>query len=122
MKRYFIEEAKCGITKGGMACGPVSGHVVVTIKFKDDARDQWLSLVEVEGIPNVYLLDKDIHKALVAEDFDDEFIEYLDAHFIDEFEGITFDDSYFTTLADIAENPDNPAGACAGTDLRSCIR
>ena len=110
MKRYFIETAQCGITKGGMACGPVFGHVVVTIQFNDGSKTQWLSLVEVEGIPNVFLSDKDIHEALVAEDFDDkEFTKYLDEHFINEFEGITFDDSYFTSFVDIAENPDNPA-------------
>lgn len=109
MKRYLIEKAQCGITKGGMACGPVSGHVVVTIKFNDGSKTQWLSLVEVEGIPNVFLLNKDIHEELVAEDFDDEFTKYIDEHFINEFEGISFDDSYFTTLNDIAEDPDNPA-------------
>ncbi len=110
MKRYFIETAKCGITEGGMACGPVSGNVVVTVQFKEGATTQWLSLVEVEGIPNVYLSDKDIHEALVAEDFDDEeFTAYMDEHFINEFNGIAFDADYSTTFESIADDPENPA-------------
>jgi len=110
MKRYFIETAKCGITEGGMACGPISGNVVVTVQFKEGSTTQWLSLVEVEGIPNVYLSDKDIHEALVAKDFDDEeFTEYMDEHFISDFNGIDFDADYSTTFESIADDPENPA-------------
>ena len=110
MKRYFIETAKCGITEGGMACGPVSGNVVVTVQFKEGSTTQWLSLVEVDGIPNVYLSDKDIHDALVAEDFDDEeFTAYMDEHYINEFDGIAFDADYSTTFESIADDPENPA-------------
>lgn len=110
MTRYFIETAKCGITNGGMACGPVSGNVVVTVQFKDDSKTQWISLVEVGGIPNVYLSDKDIHEDLVAEDFDnEEFNQYMEDHFISEFDGIEFDADYSTTFESIAEDPENPA-------------
>ena len=110
MKRFLIETAKCGITEGGMACGAVSGNVVVTVQFKEGSKTQWLSLVEVEGIPNVYLSDKDIHEDLVAEDFDDEeFTEYMEDHYINEFEGIEFDSDYSTTFESIADDPENPA-------------
>lgn len=110
MSRYFIENAKCGVTEGGMGCGPISGNVVATIQFKDGNATQWLSLVEVEGIPNVYLTEKDVFEDLVAEDFEDtEFIEYMQEHYIDEFEGIEFDDDYSTTFESIAEDPENPA-------------
>ena len=110
MERYFIETAKYGITDGGMACGPVFGSVVVTIQFKAGSRVRWLSLVDVDGIPNVYLSDKDIHEKLAAEDLDDEeFTEYMDEHFINEFEGIAFGEDYFTTLESIDEDPKNPA-------------
>lgn len=110
MKRYFIEAAKCDITEGGIACGPVSGNVVVTIQFKEGSKTQWLSLVEAQGIPNVYLSDKDVHEALVAEDYDDEeFIQYMEDHFISEFNGIEFDDDYSNIFASIAEDPKNPA-------------
>ena len=110
MKRYLIEEVKCGITEGGMGCGPVSGSVVASIQFREENRTQWLSLVEVTGIPNVYLTDKDVFEDLLAEDFEDMgFSEYMREHFIDEFEGIEFDDDYSTTFESIAEDPKNPA-------------
>ena len=38
MKRYLIEDAKCGLTEGGMACGPVSGNAVVSVKYSDGER------------------------------------------------------------------------------------
>ena len=110
MSRYFIENAKCGVTEGGMGCGPISGNVVATIQFKEGNATQWLSLVEVEGIPNVYLTEKDVFEDLVAEDFEDtEFIEYMQEHYIDEFEGIEFDDDYSSTFESITECPENPA-------------
>ena len=110
MARYFIETAKCGITDGSIACGPVSGNVVVTVQFKDESKTQWISLVEVDGIPIVYLSDKDIHEDLVAEDFDnEEFNQYMEDHLISEFDGIEFDADYSTTLESIAEDPENPA-------------
>ena len=101
---------KCGITEGGMACGPVPGNVVVTVQFKEGSTVQWLSLVEFDGIPNVYLSDKDIYEDLMAEDFDDEkFTEYLHEHFIQDFNGIKFEDDYSTTFESIADDPKNPA-------------
>lgn len=110
MKRYFIETAKCGITAGGMACGPVPGHVVTTIKFNAGGESKWLSLVEVEGIPNVFLTDKDIYEDLMKDDYNDvAFTEYLNEHAIDEFDGIPFDDDYYGVFDSIADNPDNPA-------------
>lgn len=84
MKRYFIETAKCEITAGGMACGSIPGHVVTSIKYKDDDGSKWLSLVEVEGIPNVFLTDKDIYEDLLKDDYNDvAFTEYLNEHAID---------------------------------------
>lgn len=110
MKRYFIEDAKCGITAGGMACGPIPGHVVTTIKYHDKDDTKWLSLVEVEGIPNVFLTDKDIYEDLIKDDYDDvAFTEYLQAHAIDEFNGIAFNDDYYGVFASIADKSDNPA-------------
>lgn len=110
MSRYFIENAKCGVTEGGMGCGPISGNVIATIQFREGNATQWLSLAEVAGIPNVYLTDKDVFEDLVAEDVEDtEFAEYMQEHYIDEFEGIEFDDDYSTTFESIAEDPENPA-------------
>ena len=110
MKRYLIETAKCDVTEGGMACGPIPGNVVATVQFKEDQKSQWLSLVEVMGIPNVYLTDQDIFDKLLAEDpDDDEFIEYANQHQIWDFNGIKFAEDYNATLSSFEEKPDNPA-------------
>ena len=111
MKRYFIEDAQCGITEGGMACGPVGGNVVATVRFKEspEAASQWLSVVEVTGIPNYYLFDRDMHDKMIEEDFEDkEFWDDMDRHYINEFNGLSFEE-YTDTLCDIQDNPDNPA-------------
>jgi len=109
MKRYFIETAKCGITDGGMACGPIPGNVVVSVQFKEES-ELWLNVVEVEGMPNFYLTDKDIFDDLVKEDDDDEeFMEYLQEQYIDEFNGLYLDCDYTEVFTSIDEDPDNPA-------------
>lgn len=110
MKRYFIETAKCGVTAGGMACGPIPGHVVTSIKYNNSDESKWINLVEVDGIPNVFLTDKDIYEDLIKDDYDDiAFTEYLEEHAIDEFNGIPFDDDYYGVFSSIADKPDNPA-------------
>ena len=110
MKRYFIETAKYDIVEDDIACVSTLRTVVATVQFKEGSKTQWLSLVEVDGIPNVYLTDKDIHEAQVAEDLhDEEFIEYAAAHYITEFNGIAFDADYSTTFENIADDPENPA-------------
>ena len=110
MKRYFIESAKCGVTKGGFGCGPIPGNVIATVQFNDGETTQWLTLAEVQGIPNFVLADKDIHEAMLKEDFDDdEYVDYMQDHFIGEFEGIEFGEDYATTFECIASDPENPA-------------
>ena len=111
MKRYFIEEAKCGVTKGGMACGPDLADVVAAVKFNTGADPQWISLVEVEGgIPCAYLSDKDIYEDLQKDVMEDEeFIEYLQGYSINDFNGITLNGDYFGTFMIIDEDPENPA-------------
>lgn len=87
---YIIEEIKCGITEGGFACGPVDGNVVVSMKFNDGKEIKWLNSVEVGGIPNFYLTDKDIYDDLLKEDFDDEeFANMLDASFVSSFADVS---------------------------------
>ena len=108
MKRYFIEEVKCSISAGGFACGPISGNPVISIRYKEGNETKWLSLVEVEGIPNCFLTDEDIHEKLVSEDFDDEFTDYLDQHSVGEFNGITFGE-YTDIYYSISQNSENPA-------------
>ncbi len=108
MKKYLIEDVKCAISAGGFACGPISGNPIVSIRFKDGDETRWLSLVEVEGIPNCFLTEEDIHEKLISEDFDDEFTDYLDQHSVGEFNGITFGE-YTDIYYSISQNSENPA-------------
>ena len=97
MKRYLIEDAKCGTTENAIAFGSVSEYVVVTVQFKEEDTTKWLSVVEAEGYPNVYLFDKDVHDELVKNDIDDEeFADYMDDHYLDEFEDIELGGSMMT--------------------------
>ena len=109
MKRYFIEEAKCGISDGGMACSPMDGNVVASVKFRTEDETGWFNMVEVMGIPNCYVTDRDVYEGFIKEPDDEKFWEYVQEHFITEFNGIEFDDSYFTPYASIADDPENPA-------------
>ena len=110
MKRYLIKEAKCDVTKGGMACGPVGGNVVVSVTISDAEKTQYLSMVEAAGIPNFYLTDHDIFDDLVKEDFEDEaFTEVMVASYISNFEGIDVSDEYVGMLRDMYKDLENPA-------------
>ena len=104
MKRYFIEEAKCGVVNYGP-----SGYVVTAVKLSVDGVAQWLYVVDVEGILNVVQTDTDIYDGLMEDNGDEEFNEYVNAHNIEEFEGIEFDGDYFTTFASMYDDPENPA-------------
>ena len=110
MKRYFIENVRCDITEGGMACGPISGSVVVTAKIKEDGETKWFSMVEAMGYPNAYVTEKDVFEDLVKEDFgDEEFTAYIQEHFVDDFNGIATGSDYSEIFESIAEDPENPA-------------
>ena len=109
MKRYYIEEAKYGVTEGGIACGPISGNVIGSVRFRDGDRVWWLNSAEVGGCPNYYLTDKDVFDDLVKEDFDDEgHWNYMDEHFVSEFSGIELGE-YCDTFDSISSDPNNPA-------------
>ncbi len=93
-----------------MACGPSFGDVVGTVQFKDDSKVQWLNILEVEGMPNLYLTDKDVYDGLIADDPDnEEFIDYMCEHTLNEFDGIEFYGDYENVFDSIAEDPENPA-------------
>ena len=109
MKRYLIEEAKCGITDGGVACGPVSGNVVASIKINDGTVTSWLTLVEVDGIVNLFMTDRDIYEEILQEDFSDEFQAYLNSHAIDDVNGLEFSEDYSSAFSSISDDPENPA-------------
>ena len=107
-KRFFVEQVKCGVTEGGIACGPVSGDVIVTIKYrKDDGPSQWLSNAECMGIANIYKNDFDPFEILMSGDADN---PKFGLGMTDEFEGISFND-YEDMFAAFGENEGNSAVA-----------
>ena len=75
MKRYFINEVKVGETAGDIACGPVGGNIVATVKYTSSGKTEWLNLVEVDGgFSCFYQTEKDCFDDLVKEDFEDSVI------------------------------------------------
>ncbi len=93
--KFFVEYVKCGVTDGGMACGPVEGMVNVTVKYTKDGVAKWLTNSEVTGVPNFYLTDEDIYDRLMDHNLaDEEFATLLESSFIDEFEGIKLSGAY----------------------------
>lgn len=104
MKRYLIEEAKCGITDGGMA-----SSVVASLKINDGAVTRWLTLVEVDGIVCLYMTDRDIYEEALQDDYSDEFQAYLDSHAIDNVNGLEFSEDYTSAFSSIYDDPENPA-------------
>lgn len=104
MKRYLIEEAKCGITDGGMA-----SSVVASIKINDGSVTSWLTLVDVDGIVNLFMTDRDIYEEILQNDFSDEFQAYLNSHTIDDVNGLEFSEDYASAFSSISDDPENPA-------------
>lgn len=83
MARYRVLEAKCGVSTGGMACGPVGGPVVGEIKLADESgKEFYLCLAEVDGIPNWFKTDRSTIDEQI-EDTSEEVFEYLNDHYID---------------------------------------
>lgn len=81
MARYFIMNVKAGAGEGGVACGPVSGSIVVEVQLKDEAGQEcYVSLADVEGIANFFKTDMSTYKDQLDFDMDDEMIEMLDEH------------------------------------------
>lgn len=107
MGKYYVNEVKCGVIDGGMACGPGSGSVVVSVNVTEGDKSFWLSNTEVTGIPNFYLTDEDIYEKLVNDD-DEDFYEKLEEKFIKEFDGIVLGE-YDDIFASIRKNVGNPA-------------
>ena len=104
MKRFLIEDAKCGVANAS----PMMGIVATSVKFNDGASSKWFNLAEVDGIPCFYLTEKDVYDVLIENDFDDEMQEFFDKSSISEFEGITLGE-YDDIFDSIYENPDSPA-------------
>ena len=84
MTRYFIESVKCGAGEGGMACGPVSGPVVAEAKVRtDNGEEFYMSLAEMEGIPNFFKSPKSTYEYQMNDDMDEEALEEFQSYFIE---------------------------------------
>ena len=83
MAKYFIEDIKCGISAGGMSCGPVPVSVIAEAKFKEDNGNTfYLCLAEVDGIPNFFQTEKSTYDMQISEEMDDDDIDFLNDHYI----------------------------------------
>lgn len=88
MKRFLIQDARVGISRGGFACGPVPGNVIAEVTLQDNEGNTTNHcLVEVDGTLNFYESDTSIFKGLLDEDFDNpHFIDLLENAYIDSYE------------------------------------
>lgn len=72
MKTIIIEDVQVGISKGGFACGPVWGHVVVETRLRDgEGKVSYYGLVVLEGIYSFYASDVSRYEKEINEDFEE---------------------------------------------------
>lgn len=110
MSNYKILDAKYGITDGGMACGPVSGYVVATIKFECEGKIQYLSIDDYESFPTFYLTDEDIFNNLISEVDDEAFLDLRDSHELYEIDDIDLSThEYFDIYDSLYQKGSGPA-------------
>ena len=74
MGRYLIKDVKCEVVSGG----PATGIVAASIQYEYDGAVKWIHVVEVDGMPNTYIRDDDIFDVLVGDDYDAEYVQYLE--------------------------------------------
>lgn len=74
MKKFLVENVNAGVSRGGFACGPVSGHVVAEVRLRDMEKDlvEYHSLVEVEGCLEFFRTANSTYDCHIADDYDDE--------------------------------------------------
>lgn len=97
MKRFFIEEIK----RDAAETGPV-----VSIKFKEDDKTQWIHLAEEEEEANVFTSEDDIHEKLLADELEEGFLDYLNENDTGNVNGLTFGEygHLFDQIYEEAEN------------------
>ena len=91
MKRFLIEDVRVGISKGGIACGPVPGNVIGEIVLRDEDRNAtYHCMAEVSGTLNFYESESSIYQGQIDEDFDNaEFADLMESSFTEGY------DSYY---------------------------
>ena len=83
VNRFLIEDVRVGISKGGIACGPVPGNVIGEIVLRDeDGKAAYHCMAEVSGTLNFYKSESSIYKEQIDEDFENaEFTDLLESSF-----------------------------------------
>ncbi len=101
--KYYIHQAKVGLSEGGLFIQCVVASVLFS---KDDGEHRWLHCVEVEGIPCFYLNGEDAYESLIEED--DEVLERMnDESWVQEIDGFPLGE-YDRIFQGLEEQPDNP--------------
>ena len=81
MARYFIEDVRVGMAKGGFACGPVDGPVIGEAKVRTDNGEVFfMSLGEAFGIPNFIQTERSTYDEQMQPEWSDEFTEYINSN------------------------------------------
>lgn len=74
MSKLFVKDIKVGVSNGGIACGPVSGHPVVEVCIHDadDNSAVYHCLVEVENTLNFFTSSVSNYDIQIDDDCDEE--------------------------------------------------
>lgn len=91
MKKFLIEDVHVGISKGGIACGPVPGNVIGEIVLRnEDGIATYHCMAEVSGTLNFYVSESSIYQGQIEEDFNNvELTDLMESSFTEGY------DSYF---------------------------
>ena len=97
MKRFFVEDVRVGISKGGIACGPVPGNVIGEIVLRNEnGKAAYHCMAEVAGTLNFYESESSIYQGQIDENFDNaEFANLLESSFTEGY------DSYYDFYAEV---------------------
>lgn len=95
---YIIEEIRRGEQEGGIACGPIGGAIVTSVKFNDGKTSKYFYISYLDG--ELYFLSKeDIYDILLDDtlELDDERFKFSESKIIENYKGINLD-CYYGTL------------------------
>lgn len=106
MKRFLIEDVRCGVAKSS----PMMGVVITSVRYNDGRFSRWLNLSEVDGIPCFSITDSFVFEELIANDWSEEFAEEMQKAFIMDFQGVSLGeyDEIYESFYD-ENNEHNPA-------------
>ena len=73
MKKFLVEDIQVGVSKGGIACGPVGGLIVAEICLKnmEDSTICYHALTEVEGTLSFVESSRSTFDIQITENYDD---------------------------------------------------